>query len=394
MKLPSPALLADRRARLVAAMHERDLAALVVYGNPSIFGVATGTHGHLRYLCGFTDRFAPSTLVLPADGAAHAVRRRRSTPWPRPASCRASPTCGARTRSGTGARPVSSSDASARRARVGIVGRAEMPAPVAGALLDGAPFRAVEADGLLHRLRLVKGPEEIASLRRAAALADRMFQVLFREASRDRWIYQVRARMELAAKLGGAEFATCWITTGPVPDRQRYMPEESWRRFAAGDQIISGLYLQYQGYWGHAIRMGMRGQPPEAVRENHRRMREVLEGARAEIRPGREVAALARHLGKTLGRAFPGYGGLTFRPAHGIGLDYSERPISDFFPQPYAAVKGPRPPRLVFEPGMVLELHPNVMDPRVGFAALGDLCLVTADGCEALTRFSCDLATL
>jgi Xaa-Pro aminopeptidase len=393
MKLPSPALLADRRARLVAAMHERDLAALVVYGNPSIFGVATGTHGHLRYLCGFTDRFAPSTLVLPAGGP--------------PTLYAATLDAVAKARELSGLADVRREDPirygraarqllgrSARRARVGIVGRAEMPAPVASALLDGAPFRAVEADGLLHRLRLVKGPDEIASLRRSAALADRMFQVLFREAARGRWIYQVRARMELAAKLGGAEFATCWITTGPVPDRQRYMPDESWRRFAAGDQIISGLYLQYQGYWGHAIRMGMRGQPPEAVRESHRRMREVLEGARVEIRPGREVAALARHLGKTLARAFPGYGGLTFRPAHGIGLDYSERPISDFFPQPYAAVKGPRPPRLVFEPGMVLELHPNVMDPRVGFAALGDLCLVTADGCEALTRFSCDLATV
>jgi Xaa-Pro aminopeptidase len=391
MKLPSPALLAGRRARLVAAMRERDLTALAIYANPSIFALATGTHGHLRYLGGFTDRFSPSLLVLPAGGpptlyvatldAAAKARElsgladvRREDPL----------------RYGRAARQLLAR--TARRARVGIVGEAEMPAPVARTLLDGAPFRAVAADGLLHRLRLVKGPEEIALLRRSAALADRMFRVLFREAGRGSWIYQARARMELAAKLGGVEFATCWITTGPVPDRQRAMPEESWRRFAAGDQVISGLYVQHQGYWGHAIRMGMRGQPPDAVRESHRRIREVIEGARAEIRPGREVATLAGHLGRTLARAFPGYGGSTFRPAHGIGLDYSERPISDFFPQPYARVKGPRPPRLLFEPGMVLELHPNVMDPRVGFAALGDVCLVTADGCEALNRFPHELA--
>jgi Xaa-Pro dipeptidase len=391
MRLPSPALLADRRARLVTAMHEHDLAALVLYANPSIFGVVTGTHGHLRYLSGFTDRFAPSALVLMATGSAalhvatpDAVLKavelsgitdvRREDPPRYGQACRQ---LLART---------------ARRQRVGIVGQAEMPLPVARALLDRAPFRTVDSDGLLHRLRLIKGPEEIRLLRRSAVLADRMFQVLFREAGRGRWIYQARARMELAAKLGGAEFATCWITTGPVPDRQRYMPEESWRRFTAGDQIISGLYLQYQGYWGHAIRMGTCGRPAEAVRENHRRMREVQEGARAEIRPGREVARLARHLGSALAKAFPGYGDRTFRPAHGIGLDYSERPISDFFPQPYARVKGSRPPRLLFQPGMVLELHPNVMDPRVGFAALGDLCLVTADGCEALTRFPRELA--
>lgn len=391
MRLPSPALLADRRARLVAAMHEHDLAALVVYANPSIFGVVTGTHGHLRYLCGFTDRFAPSALVLPASGS---PTLHVATPDAVLKAVELSGITDVRRedpiRYGRACRQLLAR--AARRARVGIVGQAEMPLPVATALLDGAPFRTVESDGLLHRLRLIKGPEEIRLLRRSAALADRMFQVLFREAGRGRWIYQARARMELAAKLGGAEFATCWITTGPVPDRQRYMPEESWRRFTAGDQIISGLYLQYQGYWGHAIRMGTKSRPSDAVRENHRRIREVQEGARAEIRPGREVASLARHFGTALAKAFPGYGGLTFRPAHGIGLDYSERPISDFFPQPYAAVKGPRPPRLVFEPGMVLELHPNVMDPRVGFAALGDLCLVTAGGCEALTRFPRELA--
>jgi Xaa-Pro dipeptidase len=391
MRLPTPALLADRRARLIAAMRQQNLAALVVYGNPSIFAVTTGTHGHLRYLCGFTDRFAPSTLVLPAEGTPTLY-----VPTPDAVSKALEVTAIADVRRedpGRYGRAVRQRlSRAAARARVGIVGHAEMPAPVASALLDRAPFRVVEADGLLHRLRSVKSPEEIALLRRSAELADRMFGELFREAARGRWLFQARARMELAAKLRGAEFATCWITTGPVPDRQRYMPDESRRRFAPGDQIISGLYLQYQGYWGHAIRMGMRGRPSAAVRESHVRIHEVLEGALGEVRPGREVAALARYFAAALQKAFPGYGALTFRPAHGIGLDYSERPISDFFPQPYARVKGPRPPRVLFEPGMVLELHPNVMDPRVGFAALGELCLVTPQGCESLTRFPRGLA--
>lgn len=278
------------------------------------------------------------------------------------------------------------------RERVGLVGLDETPAPVAASLTTGVPFRAVRADEVLEQLRLVKGPEEIALLRRAATLTDRMLDVLFTEAGRARSrAYQVRARMEYAAKDRGAEFATGWITRGPLPDRPRYMPDESGYCFATGDQILAGMYLQYEGYWGHALRMGAKGRPSPAGRRNHQLIRDVLEGACERVRPGREVAALARYLGTALGRAFPGYGGLTFRPAHGIGLDYSERPISDFFPQPYAAVKGPRPAPLVFAPGMVLELHPNVMDPAVGFAAMGDLCLVTPTGCEPLTRFPRDL---
>lgn len=63
----APSVLAQRRGRLLPAMRSRDLAALVVYGNPSIFGIATRTHGHLRYLCAWTDRFAPSVLVVPLD---------------------------------------------------------------------------------------------------------------------------------------------------------------------------------------------------------------------------------------------------------------------------------------------------------------------------------------
>jgi Xaa-Pro aminopeptidase len=278
---------------------------------------------------------------------------------------------------------------------VGLVGLDEMPAPVAVPLLEPGPFRPVRADRLLERLRLIKGPEEIAVLRRAAVLTDRMLAVLFAEGGRGpRRAYQVRARMELAAKVRGAEFATAWITRGSVPDRQRYMPEESDYRFTTGDQILSGMYLQYAGYWGHALRMGSKGPPGPSLRRNHARIRDVLEGACEWVRPGREVGGLARHLATALDRAFPGHDGLTFRPAHGIGLDYSERPISDFFPQPYAAVKGPRPAPLAFAPGMVLELHPNVMDPAVGFAALGDLCLVTPTGCEPLTRFPRELAVV
>ena len=41
---------------------------------------------------------------------------------------------------------------------------------------------------------------------------------------------------------------------------------------------------------------------------------------------------------------------------------------------------------LVLEAGMTLVVHPNTYHPEVGYVVHGDSVLVTADGCEVVTR--------
>ena len=48
-------------------------------------------------------------------------------------------------------------------------------------------------------------------------------------------------------------------------------------------------------------------------------------------------------------------------------------------------------PSIQIEPGMLLELHPNVFIPDEAAGAIGDMVLVTEDGYEILNGFPREL---
>jgi len=65
------------------------------------------------------------------------------------------------------------------------------------------------------------------------------------------------------------------------------------------------------------------------------------------------------------------------RIGHGIGLDYGEKPYMN---QGNAEL---------LQPGMVAVIHTQLAIPGAGdfYVPLGDICLVTEDGVEVLTKF-------
>jgi Xaa-Pro aminopeptidase len=69
-----------------------------------------------------------------------------------------------------------------------------------------------------------------------------------------------------------------------------------------------------------------------------------------------------------------GYAVYPHHSGHGLGVAYHEEPRI----VPYNT--------LALEPGMLLALEPGVYVPGVGGVRLEDVLLVTADGCEVLTR--------
>jgi Xaa-Pro aminopeptidase len=132
------------------------------------------------------------------------------------------------------------------------------------------------------------------------------------------------------------------------------------------------------------------GEPPDAVRDLERLVREALERAREAVQPGvtgRELHDLACDLFEAAGhhtqRTGPGDDpdeGFQFSLGHGVGLSVHEDP---------ALGRSGHDPLVA---GDVIALEPGLWQRGIGEVRLEDLLLVTEDGVEVLTDFPYDLA--
>lgn len=390
-------ILLGRVARARAEMERRSLDCLVIFSNPASFGIGRGTLGHIRYLTDWTDRFNASVLLLFRDARIEAVLlvpmlfdlpvAVEQDLWVKDVRCE----------------PPNDQGRVARRLlfdaqakRVGLVGADEMSAPPYLDLVNpgGPVFEA--ADDLLVRLRTVKAPEELALQRKAALYADQMVTALAESARRDgEWAWKLMVEAEHSARMEGCEYVGVWLSTGAAIDRPRFLLRENLRRVQPGDQLLMGTYIIFEGYVGHSIRMGFKGRPDPKYRALHATAVAVKEAGSQELIAGRDLRSSVAAMADTIELRLPGVQNpYPFRSAHGLGLDYDDQPLSKAVPQPagwYGSSPRPQAQEVTLEAGMTLELHPNMADPRIGFAALGDMYLVAEEGGpERLTQFPTD----
>lgn len=382
-----------RIADVTAAFREAGLDALVAYGLGSTLGPGSRSHGSMRYLCGWDSQHTASVLLLrPGQEPVLLVTNIFSLFYGRdhftlgtvafvpPAELGAAV-----------ARHLGDGPGAGRR--YGIVGRAEMPAPVWEALSGAVPEAAwIDSTALIDRRRVVKSAEELARHERAAALCDMLFETFRREIRHGRPGFQLQAEIERAARYAGSEFCKTWLTIGPEADYCRSLVAECARVPADGDQVLLGLYLSLDGFWGHAIRSGSIGRPRPAHVRAHAIATAMQDAMSDALRPGRDLndvqAAADRVLAARLdaderSRLF------YFRHAHGLGYSYEDPIVTAPFPQPYAPA--PLSPPLPAEPGMLFELHPNLFVPGLGGGSVGDMVAVTETGNRRLTAYPRDL---
>jgi Xaa-Pro dipeptidase len=385
----------ERLDRAMASMHERGLAALVVISSASELFMQGPNQAYTRYLVGLSSRFSPLGLVLTAEQQFTVIGPdtidveylSELRPWLRDVRTTAPWLIGRLIREVL-------RDHDVGRGEVGLIGADDLPHQ-AFTDLTAAPghLRFTPAHETIDQLRMVKEPEEIAIHRRAAALADAMYGVLVEQAGwQGRSVAATQIDMEYAARRGGAERATSWLTTGSTPKRVPFHDQHLGLAFERDQQIICGTYVVHQGYYGHAVRMGFKGRASREAERLYAVVRESQQAAVAAIRPGGGTAAVRQAAEEVLLRNFP-EDPHRFRVAHFLGLAYSEPPTDQAFPQPWSLSM--EPPRVVpqdvpLRPGMILEIHPNIRVQGVGYCALGDMLLVTDEGAEQLTQFPKD----
>ena len=247
-------------------------------------------------------------------------------------------------------------------------------------LRDGG-VETVSRPGLVERLRAVKEPEELAAMREAAEVSDRVFGALAEEEFVGRTERELAWRVrELFHEHGSSELSFDTIVAAadngasPHADvRDVVIPPNTLVTVDAGCRV--------DGYASDCTRTFATGDLPDELARAYEVCLEAQVAGLEAFGPGvsgRDADAAAREVIVAAGWAEQFGHGL----GHGIGLDVHEAPTA-------------RPESTdTLESGNVVSCEPGIYLPGLGGVRIEDMILVTDGGRERLTRAQKDLTTV
>jgi Xaa-Pro aminopeptidase len=251
---------------------------------------------------------------------------------------------------------------------------------IADAMRKGIPKKVMlkATSALVMRQRLIKDEDELRIIRTAVVTGGEVFEKALPSIQAGIRETEVAADLELAARQAGAEgmsFETI-VASGPrsaLPHGRATAEPIPERGFVVVD---SGVILR--GYCSDMTRTVHVGRIGREQRKWYEAVLEAQLAGIAAVKPGKkagEVDKAARHALRRckLDKFF------THSTGHGVGLEIHE------------------PPRLgkaqeeELRPGMVITIEPGIYVPGQGGIRIEDMVLVTADGCEVLTKVNKEL---
>ncbi|MGA8145266.1 MAG: Xaa-Pro peptidase family protein [Candidatus Acidiferrales bacterium] len=245
----------------------------------------------------------------------------------------------------------------------------------------GSRVRWVNGGHAVEKLRALKDPQELATMRQAAVLVSKVFEQalpLIRPGISE---LDLAAELEYAMKQKGASgpsFETI-VASGPRSAWAHAQPSSNPLRKSELVVLDQGAILR--GYCSDMTRTVFLGRAPARIRRLYRAVLAAQEAARAAIRPGvsgESVDAAARRVlkGEGLAQYF------THSTGHGLGLEVHEMPRLG---------KGEK---TILEEGMVITVEPGVYIEGLGGIRIEDDMVVTSKGGEALTTATRDFLEL
>jgi len=394
----------NRIKQAVEQSQEKKLSCLVVYSTGSSLGFASRTHGYLRYLCDWDPLNQSAVLILlPERDPILLVPSRSAKLFAKEImwfdDIRAVPQDEFGREIVSVLKPIL-----ADSEKFGYIGLSETPALLYDVLREDLErIELIEANYIIDKLRIVKDDIAIDFHRRSAEICDAMFETLTREIRSGKMVYQIQADLEYTARYEGCEYASTFMSAGPVVDRPRYAKKECSQIPKEGDQFLLALFVLRDGHWGHAIRTGTVGKPNRAQQKAFELVLEMQDAALDRLSPGTNLVEVWKASEKVLSKYYPNARDLDWywlKTGHSLGLDYSDPILSAVFPNPYAMGKKSNGQdaqdgsSIRILPGMLFELHPNIFIPGEATAAIGNMVLATETGHEILDRFPRELMVL
>jgi Xaa-Pro aminopeptidase len=267
-----------------------------------------------------------------------------------------------------------------RLRRLGVQG-GHMTIALREALDKTAAFQRIEPVGeVVGDLRLVKGPSEIAVIRKAVRVAESAFRQLLALGRRG-WVG--RSERDLAAELDyrmrrsgaeGSSFETI-VAVGPHASLPHFRPGST--RVRPNCLVLLDWGARVGGYCSDLTRVVQVGRIPPELAKVYGVVLRAQEAGVAACRAGAAAASVdraARKVVEAAGYAKQFVHGL----GHGIGLAIHEPP----------SVSGQANLRL--RSGMVLTVEPGIYLPGMGGVRIEDDVVVVPGGCRRLSRLPRD----
>lgn len=229
----------------------------------------------------------------------------------------------------------------------------------------------VDGTAQLDALRRVKTPREIAVLRRAASVLDRVFAAALDEVRPGMSEWQIRALIRHKADVfAQGESFDCIVGVGENSSRCHHTPGD--RILGNNEALLIDMGVMVQGYCSDMTRTVFFGTPPVRFRRIYETVLRANRSAIKALKPGAisgTVDAAARGIIRKAGHAKHFGHGL----GHGVGLEVHDKGrLADKTTEKIAA-------------GMVLTVEPGIYLPGFGGVRIEDMVLVTRTGREVLT---------
>lgn len=244
-----------------------------------------------------------------------------------------------------------------------------------GGLGEKIDVRMVPVTGLVERFRAIKDEEEIARLRAAVELNERVFEELYPSIACGLTELEIARGIESAMYRLGAQapsFSTI-VAAGANSALPHAVPGPD--TIEAGQPLMIDMGLILDGYCSDMTRSFVLGKPDSRYLAVHRLVRRAQLAAMVEIRAG----VVAAHVDKVARDiiAAAGYGkAFGHSLGHGVGLAVHEEPR-------LSARNGKK-----LRAGMVVTVEPGIYIPGWGGVRLENMVVVREGGCEQLNQNS------
>ena len=251
--------------------------------------------------------------------------------------------------------------------------------PVHEALL-GAGLTIVDGQQFFLETRRVKTADEIALLTHACGLADVAYEELYKVL---RPGIRENETVGLVSKIlydNGSE----WVEGINAISGERCNPHPhlySDRMMRPGDPAFFDIVHSYMGYRTCYYRTFAVGSASPAMNDAYKRAREIMDVSLAAVKPGATTADIVSLWPRAQEFGFADEeAAFALQYGHGVGLSVWEKPIFSRF----TSLANPE----VLQEGMVFALE-TYWPASDGWSAarIEEELVVTADGCEVITRF-------